>query len=251
MSRGLNSIVTTLAELRFEIQSLNMERLREPRFAEAWTPLSDVGQRHAWISNAFREAVFDLDHALVDSEFRPAPLDELPDGEFWSIGAYVSSEPARPMFKGFLEPVRRLPVVGALPDLVVSYLITLPDLDLLDREHHGHIKWHYHYLTEKKKRTNVVLCWDTRAKPPQPEDKKWVRSLFQETHGEGHVTSWARPDLWSGEKKLSMHQACSPDLVEWPLSEFRCASNKAGPVWPESALLTPHPSSASHSKTRR
>jgi hypothetical protein len=161
---------------------------------------------------------------------------QLPPDQFWSLGNRTIVFPVREMHKGFIEPVLRVPIIPRLPETVVAFLLAIPgERDLLKREHHNQVGWHYHYLNFRKDRSNLVLCWDTRAVRQSGKD----HPLFQETHGEGHADFPARPDLWGTNKRKSMHNACAPDLDVWPLTTFRCASAKAGPVWPLFAGLTP------------
>jgi hypothetical protein len=135
---------------------------------------------------------------------------------------------------GFIEPVLRVPIISRLPQTVIAFLLAIPgERDLLKREHHNQVGWHYHYLNFKKARSNLVLCWDTRAVGQKGTD----HPLFQENHAEGRSDFKARPDTWGLTKKKSMHDACAPDLDRWPLSTFRCASAKANAVWPVSARV--------------
>jgi hypothetical protein len=182
-----------------------------------------------------------LDHLLQEADFdKPAP--ELGEGEFFSLGTITAYGGTREIHRGFVQPVLRLPVAAHLPDRVVAFLVSISgDDDLLDRENHSNMGYHYHYLNSKKQRSAVVICWDIRATEQTPHP------LFQEKHGEAHSKFSGRPDLWGKAKRGSIHEACAPDLKWWSLDKFRMASDKAGPVWPLGAALTPRSTSSAAS----
>ncbi|WP_213286006.1 hypothetical protein [Bradyrhizobium sp. sGM-13] len=212
-----------------EYQNSELESPVESFDDDRWRPLpSSIALQEGL--QPFGEIVGALHRALREAEYS-AELStaKLPDGQFWTIGSRTNVFPIREMYRGFVEPVLRRPIIPRLPDTVVAYLIAISgDRDVLKRERHNQVGWHYHYLNYKKERSNLVLCWDTHAVRQTGVD----HPLFQETHGEGHAVFPARPDLWGVTKKKSIHIACAPDLDRWPLHTFRCASAKAGPVWP-------------------
>lgn len=177
---------------------------------------------------------------LSEDGWKPDHLaEEVAAGKTWSFGRVTETAALRQIRNGFLEPRRILPLVSNVPDIVVHFLITLPGgKDFLDREHHGPVGWHYHYLDMKKRRSDVILCWDTRWPGAVAPSRPAVRPIFQEKHSEGTAHFRARPRRWSDDKCESMHQACEPDLRR-PISEFRCAANKARAVWPLDSILTP------------
>lgn len=204
------------------------------------------GRRYVRVTppHSLQMAIEQLDKALTEADFDPGPsLHDagVPLGMGLPLGwVRIVLEP-RKIHGGFLQPTLNLPVVVPSSDRVIAFLITLSgEDDYLFREHKGTL-WHYHYLNSAEVRSDVILCWDTRqrinltAKPPE------VRALFQEKHGEGKSHFKARPDLWRDRKKQTMHRAIVGDLNRWPIAEFRCASNRAGPVWPVAAKLTPKP----------
>lgn len=199
-----------------------------------WHPLPKAFPSEMGVQ-PFGEIIVSLDQTLSEMEYDESVEFPLPADEFWTLGSITKTFPIRSIHRGFVEPVLRLPIIPRLPQIVVAFLLKIPDeRDLLKREHHNQVGWHYHYLNFRKARSNIVLCWDTRADRQKDQD----HPLFQETHGEGRADFQARTDLWGDTKKESMHIACAPDLDNWPLSSFRCASNKAGPVWPLTAILT-------------
>lgn len=201
---------------------------REPTGSGEWCPLSDnvelpVMQGRRCLNELLKELNSALDRAAFEH-------DEDTD-DSWVLGKVKIRFPIRRIHGGFVEPLLIVPVVSRVPPLAVSFLIKVPGFkDALEREHHG-VGYHYHYLDQKRRRSNRVLCWDTRA-----EQKEDSHPLFQEEHGEGFP---ARPDLWGDHKRISFHDACLPDLQRKSLTEFRCASSKALPVWPTSSVLTP------------
>jgi hypothetical protein len=178
-----------------------------------------------------------LEIMLRDADYRGGPIPELERGEEWTLGSRTVLLPPRRILRGYAQPARRVPIISGVQLHAVAFLINLPGgRDYLKREMHGPVGWHYHYLDDEERRSNVILCWDTRAQP----GPRLVRPLFYEEHGEGKAAFTARPDLWGQPKKCEMHTACSPDLRR-PIREFRCASNRASPVWPINAVLTPRP----------
>ena len=185
----------------------------------------------------FSEIVDSLDRTLAGAGYgMKSTKHDLPLGEFWTFGSVILNFPIRAIHGGFVEPLMRAPIIAHVPETVVAFLLEIPrERDLLDRERHNQVGWHYHYLDFKRARSDIVLCWDTHVVRQKGRD----HPLFQETHGKGHAAFTARPDLWGPTKKKSMHYACAPDLDTWPLNDFRCASAKAGPVWPVSAILRP------------
>lgn len=174
-------------------------------------------------------------------------VSNIPDAERdrWTFGAALTLRGSpRNIVGGFLQPLRIEPMVRRVPDSIALYLISIEDgEDFLKRENHN-MGWHYHYLNWRKDRSNVILSWDTRWQTPSSQTKtSQRRGLFVEPHGEKGADFPARPDLWGPKKRISMYDACSPDLATWPIKEFKCASNNSDLVYPPGATLTPHPNS--------
>lgn len=195
-----------------------------------------------------KQLVRQLDGALAEAGWKPdMPTPELFSDERWVFGTAVTLKGRqREIYRGFLEPVRSIPILNQVPDRVALYLITVEEgEDYLIRENHSHIGWHYHYLDQDKRRSNVVLCWDTRWKEPVPQSKlPKLRGLFVEKHAEKGKSFTARPDEWGERKRETMYAACREDLLSRKkIEEYRCAANKSEPVYPPGAMLTPHPSS--------
>jgi hypothetical protein len=113
------------------------------------------------------------------------------------------------------------------------------DKDLLHRDTEFGV--HYHYALANGERTTTMICWDTRwvsGDSTEPKGLK-LRPIFHELHGEGRYKKTARPQVWGDEKRKSVRDACVPDLQNWDVEKFRCASNNAVSVWPLNASLTP------------
>jgi hypothetical protein len=109
-----------------------------------------------------QSAIEELDALLEGMSFDVSST-QLEEGEFWSLGSIDVHHRLRPIHAGFVEPTLRLPINEPLPERVVAFLLQIPgDRELLKREHHDHFGWHYHYLDYKKRRSNIILCWDTR-----------------------------------------------------------------------------------------
>ncbi|MES2291561.1 MAG: hypothetical protein V4530_17680 [Pseudomonadota bacterium] len=187
----------------------------------------------------------ELREALRKTDWEP-DLQDIPQSERdrWTWGeAIIFRGSEREIFRGSLVPTRRVPILRCIPDDVALYLISIDEGgSFLNRENHN-MGWHYHYLDWRKDRSNVILSWDTRWKTPGSQTKtQTLRGLFVEPHGEKRNADFvARPDLWGPKKRISMYEACSPDLSSWPINQFKCASNNSDVVYPPNATLTPHP----------
>ncbi|MGO7837064.1 hypothetical protein [Rhizobium johnstonii] len=217
------------------------EGLRENRNeitkARTWQPLPPPHEPLATpLSRHIDGIIGELDAILIAAQHDTSTRIKLPDGQNWTLGSSPYAGPLRSIYGGSLLPIKHIPVVERVPDRVFSFLLEIAgDRDLLKREHHDHIGWHYHYLDRWERRSNIVLCWDVRDLKVANDD----RAIFQETHAEGQPDFIGRPELWGEAKKESMYDACRPDLDDWAAHLFRCASGKAKPVWPVSASLTP------------
>lgn len=235
-------IIGELHRLQRRIVIRDSEMFVEPYGDHNWILLPEMPIDDP-LKAEFVEKINQLDAYLEKKEERGMPpTTELYPGEFWSLGSVRYRAPPRAILRGFLEPVLRVQLLDRVPDRVVAFLISIEgDKDLLLREHHSQVGWHYHYLDKDKRRSDVVLCWDTRA----PYCICNEHPLFQEKHGEGKSKLTARPELWADKKRQSMHTACVCDLTRWSIDKFRCASKKALPVWPKTSILTPHPDALS------
>lgn len=208
-----------------------------------WRELPIEVPRLGPIRDEATRLVGELNAILTHDNWRP---DQnrllLPEVGQWNLGSLEQRAPIRKIHLGYLEPVRRFPVVERVPEPVVAFLAKIPGWnDYVKREYHPGVGWHYHYLSDPGKRSDVLLAWDTRWQASANLSEKTPRPphpFFGEKHGEGKADFSAKPWLWGDKKKESMHGICAPDLQRWPIHEFRCASNHAEPVWPTRAKLT-------------
>ncbi|BCH19596.1 hypothetical protein [Mesorhizobium sp. L-2-11] len=244
---GFEAIADQLISLTRTLSEQDHANRPKPIGKITWRELPEIYPVQSDLNSRARELVQQLNEALTDANWNPKqPINEAFSDEEWTFGtAETIRAPIREIHGGFLEPTRRVPLVAQLPQQVVYFLITIEEgSDYLERETHG-MGWHYHYLDWKERRSNVVLSWDTRwtnlvpqTKPPQ------TRGLFVEEHGEKTNADFtAKPWLWGLNKRKTMYEACSPDLVTWPIESFKCAANKSEVVYPLTSSLTPHPSS--------
>jgi hypothetical protein len=232
-------LASNLIALAIEVAQVESRRREQRRDADSEAPWSLDLFDH-WTGDwrglsRLVETVDALDRVLVKAGFDAEPL---PVGawDFISLGTVTFYGKPQQIHAGFVQPVLRLPIVTRLPSRVIAFLTRIPgDDEWLARENHDNIGYHYHYLNARKERSDVAICWDTRADPQAPHP------LFQEKHGESHSKFSGRPDLWGETKCRSIHEACAKDLKRWTLDKFRMACDKAGPVWPLGAVLTAKP----------
>lgn len=191
------------------------------------------------------EIVSSLKEALENTDWQ-SDVSEIPEPERnqWTFGTAIEFRGVRkPILRGFVQPMQRMPILSRVPDQIALYLMSIDNgEDYLDRETHGKGQ-HYHYLNSSKKRSNVILCWDTRWKAPNPQTElPTLRALFVEPHGNKRNAAFvAKPHLWGSQKRASLYAACAPDLSKWPINEFKCAANKSSIVHPPGRTLTPRP----------
>lgn len=207
-----------------------------------WLSEFGIQERYRRPANMMIE---ELREALVEVDWSPS-LSGIPPGDcdHWYLGeAMIFRRPSRDILRGFLVPRRMVPILPRVPNDVALFLITIDKFeDYLKRENHG-MGWHYHYLSRRKERSNVVLSWDTRWTEPIPQTKPLTqRALFVESHGARDNADFeAKHWLWGEKKRKSIYKACEPDLDKWPIGEFKCAADKSYVVHPPGRTLTPHP----------
>ncbi|PPQ43152.1 hypothetical protein [Rhodopseudomonas palustris] len=240
MNQRAAGILAQLRNIQRGVELENHSRISEPHYSESFDLPSADDHEAIWIVRECTSLIEELERVITTTELIEIATKQAQVDPPWSFGRIAQSAALRPVRLGFVQPVRSIPIVRNVPDIVVAYcLMTIPGHDeFLYREQGGGIGWHYHYLIDRRTRTDTVLCWDTRWMPTNPPDDR-IRPLFQELHGEGKAKAFGRPDLWKSKKKKSMHLACAPDLLKWSIDTFRCASNDSRPVWPENAVLTP------------
>lgn len=229
-----------------EIEQRDVEVANLPRAAEdmeMWRREFGLDDN---IAGPLWEVMGSLKMALGETEWDP-DVSDIPQAERdrWTFGeALTLRGTPRDIVRGFLQPLRVEPMLRRVPDSIALYLISIDDgEDFLKRENHN-MGWHYHYLNKWKERSNVILSWDTRWEEPDPQTRPPTkRVLFVEPHGEKKNADFpAKHALWGPKKRLSMYEACEPDLRTWKINEFKCASNDSSVVHPPGRTLTPHPS---------
>lgn len=208
------------------------------------TLLREFG-RHERYQRPAQTIIEDLGKALADTDWDPDLSGISPeDRDLWCLGeAMIVRRREREILRGLVIPKRNVPILQRIPDHIALFLISIDDgEDYLKRETHG-MGWHYHYHNWRKDRSNVILSWDTRWPEPKPQTKPpALRALFVESHGEKDNADFvAKPWLWGEQKRQSIYEACTADLVRWPISEFKCAADKSEVVYPSGRTLTPHP----------
>ncbi|WP_192365050.1 hypothetical protein [Mesorhizobium mediterraneum] len=185
--------------------------------------------------NELVDAIEEFDAALPEMEIDEDVSREFDEGD-WSLGSELEVLAPRDILRGFLVPIRNA-ATGVPVTLKVFAFLTINDCkDILDRHLHQGI--HYPYALADNTHTTTMVCWDTRWRPG-PKHRNQIPSLFHELHGKGAKFASARPGRWGDEKRKSIRDACAPDLLKWPIGEFRCASDRSSPVWPRGASLTP------------
>lgn len=245
--------MTSLGSLAFELQHRWLRLLEQDAVSsvdgiagQQEQPLSQSDPEFEREQRRAGQLVDELDHALRDKNW---PLPTIANDINAASGAYVYGlvprrAPMRKIAGGFLEPVRYRPLVERVPERVALFLrIMLPGGDDgLEREKHGGVKWHFHYIDDKYRRSDVILSFDTRwTMTIGARGLNTLRPLFVERHAEGKAKFTARPEQWRTEKRTSMYEICSRDL-HLGVEHFRCAKNDSIAVWPDTAILTPHPS---------
>lgn len=213
--------------------------------------LEEYGVQKRLVSHA-KQLAEELD-VVLRAEGWTADLstpEQLDDGR-WTFGSAMTLVGRRrDIHRGFLDPIRTIPILDRVSDLAALYLITVEDgEDYLKREAHSGVGWHYHYLDWKQRRSNVILCWDTRWEAPAPQTNPPTRrGLFVEKHAEGGKPFIAHPGAWGERKRESMYNACKTDLLSRDIKEYRCAADKSEPVYPRDTVLTLHSSAISAAK---
>lgn len=187
----------------------------------------------------------ELEQCLDAANWTPeAEMPLFPVDERWTLGSVEHEAPLRKIHLGYLHPIKHFPILERVPDRAIAFLTKISGWsDYVKRENHPGVGIHYHYLSAAKKRSDVLLAWDTRWQSSPGSDP--LRPLFGEKHAEGRADFAARPWAWGDQKKASMYAACEVDLARWPIGEFRCASQSADAVWPSGTVVTPLPAISS------
>lgn len=250
----LTELALQLRLQRNRLLDLDVFSAEEPMIEPEELPLPQFDQEFDHQQRRAGELVDALDHGLRGENWSPpaaAPGIDGGGGSNYAYGLIPRRAPMRQIVRGFLQPVRYVPLVERVPENVVLFLrIMLPDGDDgLERDKHGGVKWHFHYIDARHRRSDVILSFDTRWKIVEPaEGTDRLRPLFVERHAEGKSKFTAHPGRWQTEKRISMYEICSRDLHKG-IEHFRCAKNGSDSVWPRDVTLTPHASSQQNAGT--
>ncbi|MDC9824831.1 hypothetical protein PRN20_13935 [Devosia sp. ZB163] len=236
-----------VGKLKSELEQIGRlaRQSRLASFGAAWAGMAEQhwpDRAHIEVPTArslrqqLQETLDDLDRQLDEVDFPP----EVPAVEEVSIASQFEVLAPRDILRGYLVPVREVPVPLSVSHRVLALIAVADEVDKLDRHLEQGI--HYHYVLKDGTHTTTMICWDNRwRKAAAPQISSAVRPIFHELHGRGAKTKKARPNLWSDGKRQSIWAACSPDLQKWNIGEFRCASNGASSVWPLACVVTPKP----------
>jgi hypothetical protein len=157
-----------------------------------------------------------------------------------SAGPHIRFEPTK-IFAGrkpiHLGVVDRYFVFPAIPPLSIPLLhliIAVPGSDeLLIREKHDVFGWHYHYCDHKKRRSDVLMSFDrNRLCEDSLSAGQSVVPLCWEPHAINKAKFQAKPWRWGGRKRVSIYEACQPDLSVTPELTYKPPSKEAQDVWP-------------------
>ena len=233
IARRLVEFAGELEPIEVAVQRFPIERAEE-EFLEHEFGL------HQRVRSSAEELLRELQDSLDEANWNPGVTGGT-QGD-WTFGtAMMLRGPSREIHGGFLDPIRRIPLLRRVPEQVALYLITIDrGEDFLENETHSGVGWHYHYLDWRKRRSDVILCWDTRWTAPSPSSvPPSKRGLFVEKHADGGKPFKAKPWRWGDRKRETMYDVCCADLKKRKISEYRCAADKADPVYPAAAILTP------------
>ena len=194
-------------------------------------------------SSHAKQLLHELEMALAEADWQPQPRElEVAAGEEWSFGRRedLTTKPLK-ILRGYVQPVKSRPLLSNISLKVVCFLMSIEgSKDSLLRERSGEIGWHYHYLNAQGRRSDLVVCWDTRWKDSLPlGPTKGTRGLFVEKHAKKGKPLVARPNTWGRKKRESVYGICFEDLRNRKIDEYRCASDNSEAVYPIGAVLTP------------
>ena len=239
----MSAVIPLLASLRRQVHALNSRRFerawmsmaskRWPKFHEFYQ-IENIDA----LKNELIRTIEEFDAAFPKMEINAEILHKFHERD-WFLGREFEVRAPRKILRGFIVPVRDVPTDVKVTLTLFALLTINNSKDLLDR--HREQGFHYHYVISKGKRhTTTMICWDTRWILGSLDGLK-VRPLFHELHGMGSKFQSAKPEKWGDKKRISIRDACKPDLLKWDIGKFRCASNRSSPVWPRSVTLTPRP----------
>lgn len=222
------------------------EALRRESFNTNWAPAGTRGSDGfdrpepptlPSLRDRLHTLVHEIDESLSDDHIDSETVRDFERGN-WTIGTEFEIWPPLDILRGLLVPVREVPSSIAITLKLFALIKISGSDDLLDRHLDQGI--HYHYALPNGKHTTTLICWDTRW-PGHGQTPVGVRGLFHELHALGAKSTVAKTWLWKDEKRISIREACERDQGNRAITEFRCASNDAEPVWPLDSVLTPRP----------
>ena len=244
----IQALARRLIDLAVEMPPINVEVQGFPVDDREISVLEQEYGMDERIRTPAAAIIRELRDALISTEWSAEDMNDrdVPQGN-WTFGTAMTVRgPSRTVHGGFLDPVRRIPILTQVPVQVVLYLITIDrGEDYLQNETHSGVGWHYHYLDWRKRRSDVVLCWDTRWITTGPPSK---RGLFVEKHADGGKPFKAKPNSWGDRKRGTMYAVCEADLKKRRIDEYRCAADKAEAVYPRNAVLTLRPPNVASAK---
>lgn len=149
-------------------------------------------------------------------------------GHNWAIGTRRELIGTQEILRGHLILGQDRPIVQSVQPITVLRFVTIRVEGLKDHLERDGGQWgyHYHYCIKGKGRSDTMLCFGDFG-----EGQKKAR-LFHEKHNDGKAKGYARPDGWGKNKRISIYDACSPDLDPWPIEAFKRPSRGARLVWP-------------------
>jgi hypothetical protein len=108
-----------------------------------------------------------------------------------------------------------------------NFLTILGQKGKLDRDNPGSgMGFHYHYCKKNGERSDTLITVSVIPKNNVSKPLVWER------HSESNAKFRAKANTWGKGKRLSVYNACTPDLKKWPISYFKRPSLKAKPLWP-------------------
>lgn len=153
IGRNLIALAAEAEPVEIEVQDFPLSERDEDLLAKECLPLG-------WPVVAAQQMLGDLQEALDSFDEGPEIYDlERTERDGWAFGtAMIIRGAPRDIYRGFLQPVRRVPMLTSIPERVALYLITIDQgQDYLDREAHSGVGWHYHYLDWRKLRSDAVV----------------------------------------------------------------------------------------------
>ena len=120
--RRAANLANRLRSALLEEQNSGFNQLADHGGGE-WRPLPDpIHLEQMTKLRSFGEIVDTLDQLLDEAGYGTKPSKcRLPPDEFWTLGSMTFTFPIRTIHGGFVEPVRRVPIIPRVPETVVAY----------------------------------------------------------------------------------------------------------------------------------